>query len=226
MKCRRRARGGPFWRNEQIYAARSWDESVGEEGETHGPSVGLTRRFACLQPRHGHLVQACRRTRTTSRRCCHRRLCSYNDAVGFAGFQLPRSTSTRPAPKPVYPPPTLNTVSGSPLSTRSRLLCHTYKRDSGAHPQGRLVGWTCRRRRLLGRRVGASRHVYTHVHIHPKFRVENVARRGYVANPINTFCTLGTTLHEPRGWFPPASYIRDGKTKVVLTGVWVGDVDL
>ncbi|KAF8121613.1 hypothetical protein EV363DRAFT_1363413 [Boletus edulis] len=47
----------------------------------------------------------------------------------------------------------------------------------------------------------------------------------------------GTTLPEPRGWFPPASYIRDGKTRVALTGgllssnersgeVWVRDVDL
>ncbi|KAF8444136.1 hypothetical protein L210DRAFT_3534049 [Boletus edulis BED1] len=47
----------------------------------------------------------------------------------------------------------------------------------------------------------------------------------------------GTTLPEPRGWSPPASYVRDGKTRVVLTGgtlspnersgqAWVGDVEL
>ncbi|KAF8119265.1 hypothetical protein EV363DRAFT_1387093 [Boletus edulis] len=47
----------------------------------------------------------------------------------------------------------------------------------------------------------------------------------------------GTTLPEPRSWFPPASYVRDGKTRVVFTGgllssnersgrVWVGDVEL
>ncbi|KAF8132586.1 galactose oxidase [Boletus edulis] len=47
----------------------------------------------------------------------------------------------------------------------------------------------------------------------------------------------GTALPEPRGWFPSASYIRDGKTRVVLTGgllssnersgeVCVGDVEL
>ncbi|KAF8129531.1 hypothetical protein EV363DRAFT_289835 [Boletus edulis] len=226
MKCRRRARLLSFL--EQIYAARSWEgetvidypssratEPCVDPTPTHRPSVGLTRRFACLQSRHGHLVQACRRTRPTSRRCCHRRCYPHFNSelvlirfgVRFAGFQLPRSTSTRPAPKPgrlSTPPPTLNTASGSPLSTRSRLLCHTYKRDSGAHPrcaaasrrEGCLVGWTCRRRRLLGRRV-AARHVYTLVHIHPKFRVENVA------NPINPFRTLGTTLHEPRGWFSP-----------------------
>ncbi|KAF8121616.1 hypothetical protein EV363DRAFT_1561095 [Boletus edulis] len=47
----------------------------------------------------------------------------------------------------------------------------------------------------------------------------------------------GTALPEPRGWFPSASYVRDGKTRVVLTGgllssnewsgeVWVRDVEL
>jgi hypothetical protein len=48
---------------------------------------------------------------------------------------------------------------------------------------------------------------------------------------------LGTQNPEPRGWFPSASYVSEGKTRVVLTGgllssnersgeVWVGDVEL
>ncbi|KAF8548867.1 galactose oxidase [Imleria badia] len=47
----------------------------------------------------------------------------------------------------------------------------------------------------------------------------------------------GNPTPEPRGWFAPASYVRDGKTRVVLAGgllssnersgqVWVGDVEL
>ncbi|KAF8133238.1 hypothetical protein EV363DRAFT_1162410 [Boletus edulis] len=50
----------------------------------------------------------------------------------------------------------------------------------------------------------------------------------------DAFCALGTALTDSRGWFPPASYVRDGKTRIVLTGgllssnersgrVWVGD---
>ncbi|KIJ16115.1 hypothetical protein PAXINDRAFT_168702 [Paxillus involutus ATCC 200175] len=48
---------------------------------------------------------------------------------------------------------------------------------------------------------------------------------------------VGTQNPEPRGWFPSASYVSEGKTRVVLTGgllssnersgeVWVGDVEL
>ncbi|KAF8415242.1 hypothetical protein L210DRAFT_3657757 [Boletus edulis BED1] len=70
--------------------------------------------------------------------------------------------------------------------------------------------------------MAPRRHI--HVHINPKFRVEKASRRG-------------TVFPEPRGWFPSASYIRDGKPRVVLTGellssnersgeVWVGDVGL
>ncbi|KAF8129597.1 hypothetical protein EV363DRAFT_1168876, partial [Boletus edulis] len=85
-----------------------------------------------------------------------------------------------------------------------------------------------------------------HVHIplvDPNFVVEEVARRGYVVHPIikpNTampFLALGTTFPKPCGWFPPMSYVRDGQTRVMLTGgplssnersgeVWVGDVEL
>ncbi|KAF9223076.1 galactose oxidase [Gyrodon lividus] len=48
---------------------------------------------------------------------------------------------------------------------------------------------------------------------------------------------IGTNKPEPRGWFPSASYVSEGQTRIVLTGgllssnersgeVWVGDVEL
>ncbi|KAF8436588.1 hypothetical protein L210DRAFT_1061348 [Boletus edulis BED1] len=103
---------------------------------------------------------------------------------GFAGFQLPRSTSTRSAPKLVYPPPTLNTASGSPLKRDASSVGHA----------GADVFWDDAWVLLV---------MSTPTSTSPSLEWKNVE---------------GTDLHEPRGWFPPASYIRDGKTRVVLTG--------
>ncbi|KAF8425429.1 hypothetical protein L210DRAFT_3765311 [Boletus edulis BED1] len=94
--------------------------------------------------------------------------------------------------------------------------CSVHGLVSGAHPhcaaasrrEGRLVRWTCRRRRLLGRRMAAPRHVYTHVPSTPsldwkKLRVEGTKSHRQIEY-ADAFRALGTDLPEPRGWFPPA----------------------
>lgn len=106
---------------------------------------------------------------------------------------------------------------------------------------GRLISRPRRCRRILGRRVASPRG--TRRDLHPRIAVEETACRWYV-NASSDSNTKAFTVNiatgdapEPRGWFPPASYIRNGKTRVVLTGgllssnersgqVWVGDVEL
>ncbi|KAF8125434.1 hypothetical protein EV363DRAFT_1299174 [Boletus edulis] len=97
-------------------------------------------------------------------------------------------------------------MSNFPLSTRLVPLItrkNTHPRCAAAsRREGRLFGRTRWGWHILGRRMAPRRHI--HVHINPKFRVERASRRG-------------TVFPEPRGWFPSASCIRDGKPRVVLT---------
>ncbi|KAF8121609.1 galactose oxidase [Boletus edulis] len=161
---------------------------------------------------------------------------------GFAGFQLPQVTQGTPPPLDIYTPstdtwstvypapdpehgfPGARSVHGLvPFVTRSNVtperipvaLLHHGERDaSSVGHAGAGVFWDDAW--LL---VVTSTSTSTPSLEWKKLRVE------------------GTALPEPRGWFPSASYVRDGKTRVVLTGgllssnersgeVWVGDVEL
>ena len=75
--------------------------------------------------------------------------------------------------------------------------------------------------------------------------MEKASHRRYVehdivnssAQRLRVLCNTGNAAPEPRGWFPSASYVSGGKTRIVLTGgllssnersgeVWIGDVEL
>ncbi|KAF8129599.1 galactose oxidase [Boletus edulis] len=180
--------------------------------------------------------------------------------IRFGGFQLPQVTQGTSTPLDIYYMPNTNTwlivypapdpehgfpgarsVHGLvPFVTRTNAtlegipvaLLHHGERDASSVGHAVLASF--------GTTHGSSSHPRPHrpqVWSGKSFASRVRSKSHRQIEYANAFRTLGTALPEPHGWFPSASYVRDGKTRVVLTGgllssnersgeVWVGDVEL
>ncbi|KAG8221434.1 galactose oxidase [Butyriboletus roseoflavus] len=159
---------------------------------------------------------------------------------GFAGVQLPKIKQGNPPPLDIYTPSTNTWSTVYPAPDPE----HGFPGSRSVHG---LVPFT------IGNHTSTSGSVPVALLHHGERDASSLGHAGagvfwddaWLLLASSSPSTLewkrlhvnGDAAPEPRGWFSPASYVRGGKTRIVLTGgllssnersgqVWVGDVEL
>ncbi|KAF9238261.1 galactose oxidase [Melanogaster broomeanus] len=148
---------------------------------------------------------------------------------GFAGYQLPKVSEGAAPALDIYTPSTNTWSTDYPAADPE----HGFPASRSVHG---LVPFTAP--------PGSSHHVPVALLYHGERDASSLGHAGAGQFWDDAWALLRLLRHlcrtekpEARGWFPSASYVHQGKTRVVLTGgllssnarsgeVWVGDVEL